>query len=596
MNAFSLIKQQVSILDVVSQYATLKKVGYYFKGTCPFHTEKTASFTVSPHKNIFYCFGCHTGGDVIEFIAKVEHCSPFEAVQMLADQYKISLPEKMSPSKGPDRTQSHEEKTRYHALHQMLCSLFHSLLLKSPAVLQYLKNRGIQEQMIITHQIGYFPPGAHGVQQVITALKKSSFLVEDLIKVGIIQETKNMPFSPFENRVMFPITDHMGRIYGFGGRVFVGGDERAKYYNSRENEYFTKGHLLFGLDRAKAAMQKEDSVFIVEGYLDCMAMMQHGYGATVATMGTACTIEQLRLIARYVNHIYAAYDGDAAGQRAMVRMASLCWELGLELHIIPLPPTEDPASWLAKKGTLEEAIAQSKDIFSYLIEKNSAGFSAKAVKEKIEAIKEVLDAIAHLQDPFKKDLILQQAAQQFAISVETLKQEYQRMLKNSSKKELPESAVSVATPALPPLIDSAETLTILEKKLFSVIINHMDILEPEDETYVRTYLSEPLKTIYIKIKEATLHNADHGGDRMSLLPADEKLLVHKLLIEYGDTVEKNDLPMLLMQFQKRQWKTIVAQTKERLQHATMAQNTQEVESIIQTFQELRRTLLRKGLI
>ena len=169
---------------------------------------------------------------------------------------------------------------------------------------------------------------------------------------GILSESKNALYSPFEDRIMFPITDNLGRFCGFGGRTFMPQDERPKYYNSKENNFFTKGSLIFGLNVAKRDIQHKEIVFVVEGYMDCIAMAQHGYTNTVATLGTACTLEHLKQLSRYASYVYVLYDGDAAGQSAILRLTELCWNVNMDLKVIRLPRQEDPASFLAKGKAL----------------------------------------------------------------------------------------------------------------------------------------------------------------------------------------------------------------------------------------------------
>ena len=319
MNLFNYIKNHISILDVVQQYATLKKAGLYYKGICPFHYEKTPSFTVSPHKEIFYCFGCHVGGDVISFTAQAEQCSPLGAAQHLVEYYHLEIPEDIMGSLAKTSQEGHHEKKRYHQLCQQAMHWFHQNLIKSPAVLNYVRQRSIQQAMIERFSLGYFPGGYHAIKRLIAYVGQENFLVDDLLKANILAEGKTDLYSPFEERIIFPIKDHLGRICGFGGRVYKKDDERPKYYNSRENSYFNKGSLLFGFDNAKKSIQEHGAVFLVEGYTDCIAMVQNNYTNTVATLGTACTLEHLHHVARYAQELFVLYDGDQAGQKAVLR-------------------------------------------------------------------------------------------------------------------------------------------------------------------------------------------------------------------------------------------------------------------------------------
>jgi DNA primase len=363
---------KVSILDVVNEYTNLKQAGNYWKGHCPFHNGKTASFTVSEAKGIFYCFGCHAGGDAISFIAKIEQCSQLEAARIkIAERHGIELPADLI-TKGNENTIS--EQIRYHDLVKLVALWCHEQLTKTPAALDYLLKLGITKETMRLFTLGYFPGWHLCVEELLFQILNQGFLVQDLLAAGILMESKTVlhsPFdlhsafdlhSPFEERIIFPIKDPVLRFCGFGGRIFKPADERPKYYNSREHSHFNKGSMLFGLDIAKKSMQHTEQAFLVEGYTDCISMVQHGYHNTIATLGTECTLEHLKILARYIKQLYVVYDGDRAGNEAMIRLTSLCWQVSLELKVINLPDQEDPASFLSKGSSLTELIANAKSV------------------------------------------------------------------------------------------------------------------------------------------------------------------------------------------------------------------------------------------
>ena len=344
MNLFSIIKQRLTILEVVSEYATLKKAGLYWKGCCPFHHERTPSFTVSPHKEIFYCFGCHAGGDVISFVAKIEHCSPIEAAKHLAERYNIPVPENVTWEKGTD---SQEAKNTYYAPAPSLPAGAKSSSQSIPNRIEYLTSRGISRQSIQDFSIGYC---SGSIKSLLTYAQQENMLAQNFIDAHIIFEGRTGLYTPFEDRIIFPITDTIGRMVGFGGRVYKPGDERVKYYNSHDHAFFNKGMILYGLNAAKKAIPSQEAAFLVEGYTDLIQMHQHGFTAAVATMGTACTAEQLKLIARYAQKLYIMYDADPAGQNAIMRLVELCWQVALDPYVIRLPEGQDPASFLQSGG------------------------------------------------------------------------------------------------------------------------------------------------------------------------------------------------------------------------------------------------------
>jgi DNA primase len=583
MNLFNFIKNNVSILEVVNEYATLKKAGLYFKGICPFHHEKTPSFTVSPHRNIFYCFGCHSGGDVIAFIEKAEKCSAFEAAQFLAERFQLEIPEHLKNyHEQPEVKQ--DEKKRYHELLKLISNWTHEKLIKSPAVLRYLTDRGIHLETIKKCTIGYFPGGLASIKSLIERINKEHFLVDDLLKAHIIAQGKSVLYSPFEDRILFPIKDHLGRHCGFGGRVFKKDDDRSKYYNSRENEYFVKGTLLFGLDLAKPSIQEKSAAFLVEGYTDCLAMIQHGYQNTIATLGTACTFEHLKTLSRYAQEIFVLYDADKAGKDAVLRLTELCWQTDLELKIIELPSNEDPASFLAQGKDLKPLIANAQDIFTIFIESTAQNFMHQGLQEKVATIRSLLGVINSIGDNLKQEILLGKAAKSFDMPLSSLKREL-AALKNRKNPEnkAHQKVIDQEQRSTPTLL--LKEIPLLEKKLFSVIINNVQMLLSEDQEYLQEYLSQPLQRLLkklLKIKGDT-PQVDFAHF-FEALQDEEKLLVSHLILECQEYEGSENFEYLLSEFQKKTWKSFVADTKIKLDHAQQQNNQKAVQDLVQNFQ------------
>lgn len=577
MNLFSFIKEHVVLLDVINEYTKLKKMGIYWKGVCPFHQEKDASFTVSTQKGVYYCFGCHAGGDVISFIAQAENCTPLEAAHHLADRYHIEIPAQLStPSE-----QNVVLKQEHAHLCQAVAIWCHTQLLKTPAAVSYVQQRGLSDKTIKKQHIGLFPSGAMALQTFVQAMKKNNILMKDLSETGFVLEGKNGLYSPFEDRIIFPIKDHLGRFCGFGGRIFNPEDTRAKYYNSRDNASFNKGSLLFGLDYAKKDIQHAGTVFLVEGYMDYVVMDQFGYHNTVATLGTACTQEHLTQLSRYAHIVYVLYDGDAAGQQAMLRLAQLCWHCSLELQVIQLPKGEDPASWLTKQGDLAPFIAQTKDIFSFFIAHIGTQFAAKSLQEKLKLTQKIIDLVKQIDNSLKRDLILQEAAQKFDIPFDCLTREFHR----SGGKSSPEKR---QTPQSTEATHSTASNSALEKKLFFAIINNIQN-EFHDEAFFIDYFSEPLRTILIKLKhEKENQNAIDFNYFFSTLASDEQKIVSRIMVECEDFTGPGMLEALREQFQKKHWKSMVHDIVMQLEQAKKDGNTHGTQKLLEQFLELKK--------
>lgn len=446
MNLFNFIKQRLPILDVIGEYATLKKAGLYWKGCCPFHYEKTPSFSVSPHKEIFYCFGCHAGGDVISFITKIEHCTPLEAAQHLVERYNITLPADVEWQRGQD---SHEAKSMYTKTCLVFAHWCAQQLQQDTAAQTYLHERAITPESIRTFMLGYC---SSDIKSLLAAGKRDGVFATNFVDAHILLEGKQGLYSPFEDRIIFPIRDTIGKYVGFGGRVFKKHDDRPKYYNSHDHAFFNKGSILYGLDQAKKKISEKNDVFLVEGYTDLIMMSQHGFTNTVATLGTACSQEHLKILSRYAQRLSIVYDGDQAGHNAVLRLAELCWHVALDPYVLVLPLGEDPAVFLRQGGDLTQVHTGAQDIFSFVIQSTGSAFSQKSLQERLAVAHKILSIIRILADPLKQDLLLNQASDIFGLPFETLKEELrkmsakegQRVKRTSSMEDSHESKTSKA--------------------------------------------------------------------------------------------------------------------------------------------------------
>ena len=589
MNLFSYLKTRISILEVIHEYATLKKTGLYWKGQCPFHSEKTASFTVSPHKEIFYCFGCHVGGDVIAFMARMEQCTQSEAAKILIERYRIEIPSTLSTSLAT----STDENKRYYQLCQSVAQWAHVQLSKSDHALSYLAKRGIAQTAIDHFTIGYFPGGLAQVKKMISELSKEHILVDDLIRGNILSRGKNILFSPFEERILFPITDHLGRYCGFGGRIFKENDSRAKYYNSHENEYFLKGHLLFGLDRAKKEIQKTGTVFIVEGYTDCILMAQYGYTNTIATLGTACTLDHLVTLARYAQELYVLFDGDNAGKQAILRIGQLCWQASLDLKVISLPAGEDPASYLVKYKSLKEIFGAAQDIFSFFIQTLGAEFDQQSLSGKLQLTRKILEMIQKLDDPLKQDILLQNAQTKLNIPFESLKKELRRLWQENQKR--PNIHKGVPEP-IKQAVTAYPLITTLENKIFFSIINNIQLINKDNEEFLVSYLPTPFCDILKKLQGGKMENPTLGFIQFfELLLPEEQHMVSKILLETQEDIQPALFEHLLTQLQKKHWKVIVNNIKIKLEAAKQAGNDLEIAVIMQNFIDLKKKIIGKHI-
>ena len=566
---FNYVKSHVTILDVVQEYVHLKRAGSYWKGYSPFRSETAPSFTVSPEKGIYYCFSTNIGGDVIHFISQIENCSQYEAAQHLIDRYHLQPPDELT------KTTEHDDKKQYH----LACSLFatwcHNYLMQSQAAYRYLDNRGFTQQIITDFQIGYCPSQSILKNRFLPFAKKHGITHDDLRNANIIKQGHYGDYSPFEDRIIFPISNHLGHICGFGGRVFKANDQRAKYYNSQDHPYFRKGQLLYGLDKAKQHIQQHEHVYLVEGYTDCLAMVAAGYPNTVATLGTACSKEHLQLLARYAHKLYVLYDGDTAGQNALLRLTKFCWDVDLDLSVIPLAHDEDPATLLAEKQ-LASKLHQAYDIFQYYIACMGSSFLQKPLQERIHSVRNVFQTIVKIKDPLKKDLLLQQAAQTFDIPFETLYKEVSGQTKPTKQP-----------------IHKQQGKFLLEKCVIYVTLFNQDSFSDDDILMLKKFLPSPVNEIFSKIiayhKQVASFVFD---DFFATLNNEEQRIVSKIVMECEKYAHKTPPQTILQQFYKKKWKDLVSHVKA---HAH-TQDSTEYQQALNDFYALKNHIVRRGLV
>jgi len=410
------IRDRASIVEIISDYVTLRRVGRNFAGLCPFHAEKSPSFTVSEEKGIFHCFGCRTGGSVFQFLMQYDHLTFPEAVERVAGRYGIEI----ERESGANNQEAGEREALYR-INERVAANYHRILFAHPAgrrALDYLKSRKVNEELARRFLVGYAPPAGSGL---LDLLRKEQLSVKDALRLGLIGQRTGQQFhEKFFGRLMFPIMNAGGKILGFGGRVLDGG--LPKYINSSETPLFRKGSTLYGLYQAKEEIRRTDRVVVVEGYLDVMALHQFGFSSAVATLGTALTPDHVRLLGRYTQNIVALFDGDDAGRNAAARSFEIFVETGLLGRAAFLPAGEDPDTFVHSHGpealekVVDQAIPLADYYFSWL--KQRFGMSLEG---KSQIAGEVSRLLAKLSNPFEVDLLVQRAVDTLGIREELLR-------------------------------------------------------------------------------------------------------------------------------------------------------------------------------
>ncbi len=595
MSLFVYLKEKLPILDVITDFVQVKPAGHYWKGPCPFHAEKDASFTVSPDKQIFYCFGCHASGDVVSFIARVENLTQREAAQYLVDRYKISVPNHLAQTNQASQ-QEKDEKERYYLLCAAVSAWAHKNLLANKAAIKYLKERQLSEQSIKTFQLGYFPSGTTAMNIFMKDLSKENFLLKDLQEHALVMEGRASLYSPFEERILFPIKDSMGRNCGFGGRIFKPGDERPKYYNSKESDGFEKGKILFGFDMAKKPLHAAGIGYLVEGYMDCIMMHQAGYQNTVATLGTACTLEHLKMLARYTHTLFVLYDGDQAGQKAMLRLTELCWEVNLELKIVTLPAGQDPASFLSQGGDLQDLVIHATDIVTFFINATGSNFTNKPLSQKLAVAEKITTIIAKIPHQFKRDLLLHHTASITQLPFSSLKDLLQRQSK--TPVALPPEAMA-DQPEKGDFTESDEVL-LLEEKIFSAILNglqaSMNIRVPDD---IRPYFSAHAQGVLQKLDTYLANESAQMllAPFLDTLDETTKAWAIRISMQHDAQSCQQGIDHLFARFYKHYWQSIVKDVKAQVIKAKQEHDNQKVQEVLERFAQLKQGILQnRGLL
>ncbi|QDA62183.1 DNA primase [Hymenobacter jejuensis] len=435
------ILHHADIVEVVGDFVSLKRKGQNMWACCPFHHEKSPSFSVAPAKGLYKCFGCGKAGGVIQFIMDIEGTSYVEALKYLAKKYGIEIQEE---EKTPEQQLAQNEKDSQFIVSNWAKDHYHKLLLNTDEGqsigLSYLRQRGLNQTTIQTFELGY---SLDQWDDLLKAAQKEGFEAKYLEKTGltIIREDEQgkdsgRRYDRFRGRVMFPIHNVSGRVIGFGARTLKANDKTAKYLNSPESEIYHKSDVLYGMYQARQAIRTEELCYLVEGYLDVLSLHQGGIKNVVASSGTSLTESQIRLISRYTDNVTVLYDGDAAGIRASLRGIDLILEGGLNVRVVLFPDGDDPDSYIRKVGDQrfkDYVDGNSQDFISFktnLVAKEAAHDPVK----KAEAIREVLQSIAKVPDPIKRQVFLQQTSGTFGIDEQVLITEYNKLVKNSSSK------------------------------------------------------------------------------------------------------------------------------------------------------------------
>ena len=574
------IRDRSSILEIVSDYVTLKKTGKNHKGLCPFHSEKTPSFMVNEEKQIFHCFGCGAGGDVFTFLMKVGHFSFPQAVEELAKRYGVRLPpQEISPAKKKEM----DKREILFQINQMASEYFHDILSRhreGEEGRRYFSRRGVSEKIIQEHRLGYSLERWDGLVQHLQEKKVSLELAREL---GLIFPKKRAGwYDAFRGRVLFPIFDLHQRVVGFGGRLIREGE--PKYLNSPESSLYHKGDILYGLQVAKGYIPEKDCVIIAEGYFDLLTLHQFGLMHSVATLGTALTAHHIHILKRYTKNLITVFDADKAGIQANLRALSLFLEEEVSGKTILLPKDEDPDEFL-RKGNLEEferRASHAVPLIDFFFEQLMKTHDTKSIDGKVKVAEEGMALIDKIPNTIRKNFYTKALAERLDLP-ESLLMERPR----SSSKGRPKSEEDLKKQPVERSFSKSEEMVV------RLMIHHPELIPTiteegilrEFESPILQRMAENLEAIYQKRGKLDMTEA-LGSFEEDLKERLCKFAFQESDLEAGD--REKILKDCIEKIHKKRLKRDEGEILKRIKEAEKQKGGKGLEALLIERQELTR--------
>ncbi len=458
------IRSANDIVDVISQYVTLKRSGRNFFGLCPFHKEKSPSFSVSADRQYFHCFGCHKGGDVFTFISEIERISFRESLEFLAERARIQLP----TVENSEFNKTQYLKDRMFKINAETAIFYHERLYKPLAKIaqDYVKQRKLDNNTLKAFKIGY----SGEYNELYKLLKSKGFKDEEILATGLVNKTERGEFiDRFRKRLMFPIMDVSGRVIAFGGRKLENNDKMAKYINSNENLVYSKKKHLFALNLAKQSDSKQ--IILVEGYMDAISLYQRGFNNVVASLGTALTEEQGRLLRKYSEQVILSYDSDGAGQEAIMRGLSILENQGCDARVLQMEGAKDPDEYVIKYGSgrFKLLIENAISLVEFKIKMVKSKYNLENPNDKIRFLKEITKILSNVDNKIEREIYIGNVAENYNISKEAIYAEVNKAAYNNnvSEKALTKPAVKQEK-----VIEISPAIIKRENMILYLLINH----------------------------------------------------------------------------------------------------------------------------
>jgi DNA primase len=598
------IRRRNDIVEVISEYLPLKGSGGSFKALCPFHSEKTPSFTVTRQKQIFHCFGCSTGGNVFHFIMKYEHMNFPEAVAYLAKRSGVALPKRRSPT-ASSPLEAHKE--RLYGANEMAAEYFHKLLLNTPQgekTRAYLSKRGVNEHSVARFQLGYAPSGWDGLLRYGA---EHGLQPQILAEVGLVKARDDGRgfYDRFRDRLMFPIHNPVGRVVGLGGRLLDNLPEAPKYLNSPETSIYRKGTLLYGLHLAKQSIRAEGRVLIVEGYLDLISLFQAGIEHVVATLGTALTRSHVQLLKAYAKEAVLVFDGDAAGRSAALRgreyflqghlryflpsaqLSSVKGSQEGDLHakVVLLPQGHDPDTFVQAAGpdALLAKVQEAQPFIEFLLDTEAAGHDLASIQGKLAYVRQLLPLIVNLTNEVERTEYLSELVKRTGIAPSALADELHKLRRGGARAEA--MAETHYFPSLGP-----------ERLLVQLLLTQRTWIPYARSQLPGEAVEEPnlraiLQTLYLLASDSGELDVAALLER---LPDDQQRdLVARLALEpLGDEGVQQQIDDCLRAIRRRGIEMQLKGLKEGMHEAEQRGDMVGLAHLQRQFAELRRTIIK----
>lgn len=421
------IRSRNDIVSTISQYMTLKRKGRNYFGLCPFHNEKSPSFSVSPDKQIFHCFGCGVGGDVINFVKKIENIGFLDSVRLLAEKSGIQLPNDISKAEEKNI----KLKNRVYKINELAAKFYHENLYKptSKIAQDYIKKRKLNNATLKSFLMGY---ASNSSNELLRYLKEQGFTEEELLASCLIGKSDRGYYDKFRNRLMIPIRDERGRFIAFGGRVLD--DSKPKYINSPENIVYSKGRNLFGLNVAREGIHGPlKRLLIVEGYMDAISLYQRGITNVVASLGTALTDSQGRLLRRNTEQVILGYDADGAGQQAIIRGMEILKSMDIDIRILQISGAKDPDEYVLKFGPekMVKAMDEAISAIEFKIKVLRANLDLNNVNDKVKFLTEIAKILSNVDNNIEREVYIDRISKVYEISKNAIVSEVDKLLYRS---------------------------------------------------------------------------------------------------------------------------------------------------------------------